>query len=117
MVDLLGHPVAGAGWEGFVIETLLRAAPERCRDPLGASFYHTAIGVVVDLVLELPGNRLWAIEIKRGLAPKVEPGLHQALEDLSPERAFLVYSGERYPKGDGVEAIGVRGMAAELAAA
>ena len=111
--DLLGHPVAGASWEGFVIETLLRAAPERT----GASFYRTATGVELDLVLELPGNRRWAVEIKRGLAPKVEPGLRTALADLSPDRAFLVYGGtERYPKGDGLEAIGLTELAAELAA-
>jgi predicted AAA+ superfamily ATPase len=111
--SLLGHPVAGASWEGFVIETLLRAAPERTR----ASFYRTATGVELDLVLELPGNRLWVVEIKRGLAPKVEPGLRVALEDLHPGRAFLVYSGdERYPKGDGIEAIGVAELARELAA-
>ena len=111
--DLLGHPVAGASWEGFVIENLLRAAPERTQ----ASFYRTATGVEADLVLELPGNRLWVMEVKRGLAPKVEPGLLRALEDLQPERAFLVYSGiERYPKGHGIEAIGLREMAQELAA-
>ncbi|WP_295437497.1 ATP-binding protein [uncultured Thiodictyon sp.] len=111
--DLLGHPVAGASWEGFVIETLLRAAPERSQP----SFYRTATGAEVDLVLELPGNRLWAIEIKRGLAPKVEPGLRTALADLNPDRAFLVYAGqERYPKGDGIEAIGVGELARELTA-
>jgi uncharacterized protein len=111
--DLLGHPVAGASWEGFVVENLLRAAPERTQ----ASFYRTATGVEADLVLELPGNRLWVMEVKRGLAPKVEPGLLRALEDLQPERAFLLYSGdERYPKGHGIEAIGVREMAQELAA-
>lgn len=110
--DLLGHPVAGASWEGFVIENLLRAAPERTR----ASFYRTATGVEVDLVLELPGHRLWTVEIKRSSAPKVEPGLHTAIQDIQPDRAFLVYSGdERYPKGDGIEAIGVRELAAELA--
>ena len=38
--SVLGHPVAGASWEGFVVETLLRAAPERTR----ASFYRTATG-------------------------------------------------------------------------
>lgn len=111
--DLLGHPVAGASWEGFVIENLLRAAPERTQ----ASFYRTATGVEVDLVLELPGGHLWVMEVKRGLAPKVEPGLLRVLEDLQPERAFLLYSGaERYPKGNGIEAIGVREMAQELAA-
>lgn len=110
---VLGHPVAGASWEGFVIETLLRAAPERTQ----ASFYRTATGVELDLLLELPGNRRWGIEIKRGLAPKVEPGLRTALADLRPERAFLVYGGEeRYPKGEGIEAIGVVELAEELAA-
>ncbi|WP_407635155.1 DUF4143 domain-containing protein [Thiocapsa marina] len=110
--DLLGHPVAGMSWEGFVIETLLRAAPERTQ----ASFYRTATGVEMDLVLELPGNRLWAVEIKRGLAPKTEPGTRTALEDLKPDRAFLVYSGdERYPRGGGIETIGLRQLAQELA--
>ena len=110
--DVLGHPIAGASWEGFAIETLLRAAPERTR----ASFYRTATGVEIDLVLELPGNRTWAVEIKRGLAPAVGRGFRAALADVNPERAFLVHGGEdRYPKGEGVEAIGLRAMAEELA--
>ncbi len=109
---VLGHPVAGASWEGFVVETLIRAAPDRAR----ASFYLTATGVEVDLLLELPGGRLWAIEIKRSSAPKVERGLRVALDDLRPERMFLVYSGEeRYPLGGGIEAIGLTALADVLA--
>ena len=109
--SVLGHPVAGKSWEGFVLETLIRAAPERTQ----ASFYRTATGVEVDLILELPGNRLWAIEIKRGLAPKVERGLRVALADLEPDKAFLVHSGEdRYPRGNGLEAIGMETLANEL---
>ena len=110
---VLGHPVAGASWEGFVIETLIRAAPGRAR----ATFYRTATGVEVDLVLELPGGRLWAIEIKRASAPKVERGLRIARDDLRPDRTFLVYSGvERYPMGAGVEAIGLTALTDALAA-
>ena len=30
-----------------------------------------------DLLLELPDNRLWAMEIKRGSAPRVEKGLRR----------------------------------------
>ena len=109
---VLGHPVAGTSWEGFVIETLVRAAPDRA----GASFYLTATGVEVDLLLELPGAQLWAFEIKRAAAPKVERGLRVALEDLRPDRAFIVYSGkERYPMGGGVEAIGLTALADTLA--
>ena len=108
---VLGHPVAGGSWEGFVLETLLGAAPDRTK----AWFYRTAAGAEIDLVLEMPGGGLWAVEIKRGLAPTLERGFHHARQDLEPERSFLVYSGtDRYPKGDGVEAIGLTGLAALL---
>lgn len=110
--SVLGHPIAGASWEGFVIETLLRAAPERTQ----ASFYRTASGVEIDLVLELPGPRVWAIEIKRGLAPATSRGFRVAIDDVQPDRAFIVHGGEdRYPKGSGVEAIGLRELSDELA--
>ncbi len=113
MDAVLGHPIAGPSWEGFAVETLLAAAPERTQ----ASFYRTATGVEIDLLLELPGGELWAVEVKRSSAPSVGKGLRVAIEDVKPTRAFLVYAGtERYPKGDGIEAIGLRGLAEELAA-
>jgi uncharacterized protein len=111
--QVLGHPVCGASWEGFVIETLVRAAPTRTEP----TFYRTATGDEIDLLLELPGAKTWAIEIKRSTAPKVEKGFRTALADIKPDRAFLCYAGsERYPKGDGIEAISVRELAQELAA-
>jgi len=110
---LSGHPVIGASWEGFVLENLLAALPWRTQ-PL---FYRTAVGAEIDLVLERPDGTLWAIEIKRGLAAKLERGFHHARQDLAPVKAFVVYSGEeRYPVADGVEAISVREMAEVLAA-
>ena len=111
---VLGHPVAGGSWEGFVLENLLAVAPERVK----AWFYRTAAGAEVDLVLEMPSGSRWAIEIKRGLAPKLDKGFHHAREDLEPERSFVVYSGDdRYPRGEGVEAIGLGELASLLAAA
>ena len=108
---VLGHPAAGGSWEGFVLETLVGSAPERAR----ASFYRTSAGAEIDLVLEMPGAGLWAVEIKRGLAPKLDRGFHRAREDLEPERSFIVYSGEdRYPRGEGIEAVGLREMASLL---
>ena len=109
--DVLGHPAAGSSWEGFVVETLIRAAPDRTR----ASFYRTATGVEIDLVLELPGGAVWAIEIKRGVATAPARSLRVALDDVSPDRAFVVYGGdERYPLPGGVEAVGLGGMVEEL---
>ena len=109
---LAGHPVVGGSWEGFVIETLLSVLPDRTQ-PL---FYRTAVGAEIDLLLERPDGTLWAIEVKRGLAAKPKRGFSIACEDLSPSRAFIVYSGEaRYPVAAGVEALGVREMAGMLA--
>ena len=111
---LAGHPVAGASWEGFVIENLLARAPAGAK----ASFYGTRAGAEVDLVLELPGGRTWAIEVKLGLAPKVKRGFHHACEDIAPTSAFVVYAGsERYPLSANVEVIGLRELAAMVAAA
>lgn len=111
---LSGHPVAGASWEGFVIENLLAATPPRT----AASFYRTAAGAEVDLVLELPGRRSpWIIEIKRSLSPRLGKGFHHAREDVRPERTFVVYAGEdRYPVSEEVEAIGLREMVALIGA-
>ena len=112
--DLLGHPVAGPSWEGFVIESLLAVAPMGAR----ASFYRTSAGAEIDLILEMGARHgTWAIEIKRTRAPRIEKGFRIALDDIKPNRAFVVYGGEdRFPMGNGVEAISVRGLATTLAA-
>lgn len=108
---LAGHPVVGMSWEGHVIENLLAVAPERTL----ASFYRTAAGAEVDLLLDFPNGDRWAIEVKLGTAPKPERGFYQALKDLNPDQSFVVYSGqERYPMAEGVEAIGLREMAEVL---
>ncbi len=105
---LAGHPVAGASWEGYVIENLLAAAPERTT----ASFYRTSAGAEVDLALQLPNGELWAIEIKRGRAPRLDRGFHNARADLRPAHAFVAHSGdERFPVTEGVEAISVSELA------
>jgi uncharacterized protein len=98
--EVLGHPVAGASWEGFVIETMIAAAPEGTQ----ANFYRSAAGAEIDLLLTLPGGALWAIEVKRSLAPTLERGFYQACADLNPQRRIVVYPGsESYPLRDGIE--------------
>ena len=110
---LLGHPVAGPTWESFVTETLIAAAP----DGTGAHYYRTATGTEVDLVLTLPGGKLWAIEIKRGSAPKLESGFHIACADLKPNKRFVVYSGnERFPLNAYTDAIGLSDLGRALQA-
>ena len=112
--QLAGHPVAGRSWEGHVVETLLSVLPPGA----AAAFYRTSAGAEIDLVIDLAGGggRL-AVEIKRSLSARPSRGFHAARADLSPSRAFVVHAGEdRYPAAEGVEAIGVRELAAELRA-
>jgi uncharacterized protein len=104
---LMGHPVVGESWEGFVVEAVLNALPWRTN----AFYYRTQVGAEVDLVLEHGDGTLWAIEIKRSLQGKVRRGFHEAVRDLKPARTFLVYAGEdRVPLPNGMEAVGVMGM-------
>lgn len=101
---LLGHPVAGASWEGFVIENLINAAPALTVP----GFYRTAGGAEIDLLLELPGGERWAIEVKRSRAAKPGRGFYQACDDLKPAKRFVVHAGhERFPVAEGLEAIGI----------
>ncbi|MDE0047004.1 MAG: ATP-binding protein [bacterium] len=111
--QLAGHPVVGASWEGWVIETLLASLPPRSTP----GFYRTSAGAEIDLVIEHAGGTLWAVEIKRSLSARVSRGFHVACRDLKPERAFVVHAGDdRYPVSRTIEAIGVRELAAELQA-
>ncbi len=108
---LLSHPITGASWEGFVIENLAGSAP----DGTTLYFYRTAGGAEIDLLLLLPDGRKWAVEIKRNLAPRPTRGFHAACQDLTPNRAFVVYPGtERYPLQEGIETISLKDLALEL---
>jgi predicted AAA+ superfamily ATPase len=109
---LLSHPILGPSWEGMVIENLIAAAPDQA-EPF---FFRTAGGAEIDLLLAWPDGSLWAIEVKRSLAPKLERGFHVACEDLNPVRRVAVYPGtERYPMGSGVEAMPLPTLMEELA--
>jgi predicted AAA+ superfamily ATPase len=110
--ELLGHPVVGHSWEGWVIESLLAVAPDRS----AASFYRSSGGAEIDLLLELPGRRPWAVEIKRSLDPRPKKGFHHACQDVRPEARFVVYPGsERFKLAGDIEAINVVGLARQVA--
>lgn len=104
---VLSHPVAGASWEGHVLENLIAAIA-----PGGeASFYRTSAGAEVDLVLDLADGRRIAVEIKRSRAPTLTRGAYLAFADVAADARFVVYAGEeRYLFAPGIEAIGLREM-------
>lgn len=110
---LLGHPIVGASWEGYVTENLITLAPERVEP----SFYRTSGGAEIDLVLRWPEGREWAIEVKRSLSPRPTRGMRSAIEDLRPERSFIVYPGTaRYRIDAEIEVVGLPDLATDLIA-
>jgi predicted AAA+ superfamily ATPase len=111
---LLSHPVAGGSWEGLAIESLIAASPEGSE----AYFFRTSAGAEIDLLLQRPGERKpWAIEIKRGLSPKLERGFHHACETVEPFQRRVVYGGsEQFPLAKNVDAMSVSQLCDELAA-
>ncbi|HVK48987.1 MAG TPA: ATP-binding protein [Pseudobacter sp.] len=100
--ELLGHPVVGGSWEGFVIENILSVLPPRVQP----YYYRTPGGAEIDLVLEFSGKEKWAIEIKRKSVPVLSKGFHIGCEDIEADHRFVVYAGQdRFSLGDGVTAI------------
>lgn len=100
MVQLLTHPRAGASWEGFALEQVLRLAR-----PQQAFFWATHQGAELDLLM-LRGNQRIGVEFKRADVPRVTPSMRIATEDLKLDALYVVYPGEhRYRIGDGIEAV------------
>lgn len=113
MDALLGHPVLGSSWEGFVIENLISIAPPGTQ----AYFYRTAAGAEIDLVLDLGATHgIWSVEIKRNAMQGLQKGNHHAIADIAPKRSLLVHSGiDRFPITRDTEAISLHQLAEELA--
>ncbi|MBA2721880.1 MAG: ATP-binding protein [Methylibium sp.] len=106
--DLQGHPIAGASWEGFVMEQIAAHLPPDAQ--LG--FYRTAAGAELDAVVER-GTKTIAIEIKFSAAPKPTKGFWNALQDLQADRAYVIAPVQRrYRLAEGVEVVPVEAIPA-----
>ena len=84
--DLLLNPALGASWEGYALEEVCRAAGEFAKP----SFYRTAKGAEIDLVLELDGGRRLGFEFKFSTGPALGRGTYSAMDDTGLERLFVV---------------------------
>lgn len=108
---LLAHPVVGGSWEGFVVESLLACAPHNTP----ASYYRTGAGAEIDLLLELPGGALWAIEVKRSSAPTLSKGFYLGCADVGATRRLVVSQATtHFPMPHGVEHVPLQALMQEL---
>lgn len=110
---LLGHPVAGASFEGFVIEQILRTVAPGT----DAAFFRTHGGAEIDLVLTGPDGARIAVEVKLADAPTLSRGFHEASSDLRPARSIVVVpGGVPYPLARGVDVVPLAALLADPAA-
>jgi uncharacterized protein len=97
--QLYGNVLAGASWEGYVIEQIRNVLD----DDKELYFYRTHEGTECDLVIVEGGYPKVAVEIKFTNAPKVSKGFYIAIEDLKTENNFVITpSSESYPLSENV---------------
>lgn len=88
--ELLGHPVAGHSWEGFVIEQIINNLSKK----FNPYFYRTSAGAEVDLVVVKGDKPVLCIEVKLSLSPLPAQGFFNAMNDLNCKEGLIVYPGE-----------------------
>ena len=99
---LMGNPVFGASWEGFVIEHIISSLRD-CK----FSFYRSAVGDELDLLIER-ANRTIAVECKASSAPQVTKGFWNAIETIKPDKTYIIAPVQTsYPFKNNVEVCGL----------
>jgi hypothetical protein len=89
---LMGHPIVGASWEGFCVETLVSSFTKG-----RFSFFRTTSGQEVDCIYERKDKRI-GFEIKLSSAPKIARGTYSCVGDLNLTHLFVISPvGEAYP--------------------
>ncbi|MGB5687082.1 MAG: ATP-binding protein [Candidatus Electrothrix sp.] len=81
---LLSNPMAGASWEGFVIENIITEY-----DRWRPSFIRTSNGAETDLMLERAGKK-HLFECKLSKAPKPSRGFYELIDAVQPASAWVV---------------------------
>ncbi len=105
--QLVGHPKVGASWEGFIVEQLLSIFSAR-----STYFWATYGGAELD-VLTMVGGKRFGFEVKYTDAPRTTRSLRVALQDLSLERAFIVYPGSKsYALDERIEVLAMEDLPA-----
>jgi len=109
--SLLGHPVQGGSWEGFVIENICSVLPYHVRP----YYYRSQAGAEIDLILEFSPAEKWSIEIKRSSVPVISKGFYIAADDIKATRRYVVYSGQdKFSIGKNTMAISLKEIMEEV---
>lgn len=109
--DLLGHPKAGASWEGFALQQVASILELRREERF---FWATHGGAELDLLV-VRGRRRWGVEFKLTSQPAVTRSMTTALEDLRLRHLFVVHAGtDTFPMAAKVSAVALSRITEDL---
>jgi predicted AAA+ superfamily ATPase len=108
---LRGHPKAGASWEGFAIEQVVR----RLRvDPADCYCWAVHTGAALDLLVA-PGTLRLGFEVKLTDAPRITRSMRSAIDLLELERLDVIHAGsETFQLADRIRAVALRRIDRDL---
>lgn len=86
LIQLFGHPICGASWEGFVLHEVIKHLPEDC----SVYFYRTQNGAECDIVITRGDKVIAACDAKFSSSPHAKRGFMQSLTDLNTENGYLI---------------------------
>ncbi|MEI6751599.1 MAG: ATP-binding protein [Paludibacter sp.] len=100
--QLMGHPVFGSSWEGYVIENLITKFSD-----YSAYFYRSSSGDEMDLVLEKGSERI-AVECKASSSPVLTKGFWNAVNAIQPSITYIVVPiNTRYEIKENIWVVGI----------
>jgi len=109
MEDIESHPILGASWEGFALETVLA-----WRSEPSAYFWATYSGAELDLCW-MGGRRPIGVEFKYTSHPAVTKSMRVALDDLGLGHLYVVHPGHGvFPLAEEITAAGLSDLKAVL---
>lgn len=98
--DIFLHPKAGASWEGFAMEEIIKHHESDGHD---CYFWASHNKAELDLLILKDGKKL-GFEFKMSDAPKLTPSMKIAMEDLKLDQLKIIYPGNRsYFLKEGIE--------------
>ncbi len=99
---LYNHILAGASWEGYVIEQIRRSTFQRWQ----YFFYRTQKGAEADLLLITPQGKKVLIEIKLSNAPTLSAGFFEVAKDVLADYTYLITpDSHNYLREDGLHVL------------
>lgn len=108
---MIGHSSFGNLWEQLVLNNLVGHFPNA-----EFYFYRTTGGAEMDFVMQLY-NKIYAIECKVSLSPKLSVGNFNAIEDINPAHTFVVVpanGSEAYAMRKGIEVVSLTELIAQI---